>query len=137
MSLFGTPPWAVKTSRPIATKAAVLRALGREADADTTMDRAIGSDGATAQNIHQYGMNVLAGGRKDRAMLIFKGNRDRHPDDMFWPYLGLARGYAALVDTKHAIASWEIALRHVPPAEEPNRARFEKALQGLKSGSSP
>ena len=34
------------------TKASVLRALGREADADTTMDRALRSDGASAIVVH-------------------------------------------------------------------------------------
>jgi tetratricopeptide (TPR) repeat protein len=115
------------------TKAAVLHALGREADADTTMDRAIRSDGATAPAIHQYGMALLAAGRTERAMRVFQFNRRQHPDDRFWPYVGLARGYTALGDKKHAIESWEVALKNLPPSQQANRPRLEQALQALKS----
>jgi hypothetical protein len=117
------------------TKAAVLRALGRESDADTTMDRAIRSQGAGAQQIHQYGMSLLQAGRRDRAMEIFKFNRQQHPAEKFWPFVGLARGYTAVGDRKNAIANWEIALRNVPPGLEANRPAFERALQALKAGT--
>ena len=36
-------------------------------------------------------------------------NRQRHPDETFVTYVGLARGYAAMGDTKNAIANWETA----------------------------
>jgi hypothetical protein len=114
------------------TKAAVLDALGREADADTTMDRALRSEGASAQPVHQYGMRLLAAGRKDRAMEIFQFNRRAHPNDTFWPYLGLARGYTALGDKRRAITNWEIAIKNIPPALAPNRAAFERALRDLR-----
>ena len=97
------------------------------------MDRAIRSDGASAVVVHQYGMSLLAAGRKDRAMQVFQFNRQQHPDDRFWPYVGLARGYTALGDKKHAIANWELALRNVPPGQAQNRTRLEQALQALKT----
>ena len=115
------------------TKAAVLEALGRDADADTTMDRALRSDGATAPAIYQYGMTLLAAGRKDRALTVFKLNRDRHLDDKFWPYVGLARGYTATGDKKNAIASWETALRNLPPAQAAFRPQLERQLRELRS----
>lgn len=118
------------------TKASVLNALGRGSDADTTMDRALRSEGASAVIVHQYAMSLLASGRKDRAMEIFQFNRKQHPDDRFWPYVGLARGYTALGDRKRAIQSWEFALRNLPPGQAANRARFEQALQALKTPSS-
>jgi tetratricopeptide (TPR) repeat protein len=96
------------------------------------MDRAIRSDGALAPLVHQYGMSLLAAGRKDRAMQVFRLNRQRHPDDKFWPYVGLARGYTALGDKKRAIENWELALKNVPPSQVPNRARLEQALQALR-----
>jgi DUF2911 family protein len=119
----------------LSTKASVLLALGRQMDADTTMDRAIHSDGAGAPQIHQYGMSLLQAGRKEKAMEVFQFNRERHPDEKFWPYVGLARGYTALGDKKRAIASWEMALKNVPPNLEANRPAFEKALQNLKNKS--
>jgi len=115
------------------TKASVLRALGRDMDADTTMERAMRSEGAGAQQIHQYGMSVLQAEKKEKAMEIFKFNRQRHPDDKFFPYLGLARGYTALGDKKNAIANWEVVLKNIPPGLEGNRPAFERALQTLKS----
>jgi tetratricopeptide (TPR) repeat protein len=117
------------------TKASVLQALGRQHDADTTMDRALRSEGASAVVVHQYGMSVLAAGRKDRAMEVFQLNRKQHPDDRFWPYVGLARGYTALGDKKRAIESWEVALKNVPAQQAPNRARFQQALEALKRSS--
>jgi hypothetical protein len=118
-----------------ATKASVLQALGRDADADTTMDRAMRLDGATAPAIYQYGMTVLGAGRKDRALQVFNADRVRFPDDKFWPYLGLARAYTALGDKKNAIASWETALQHLPPSQATARPRLEAALKALKEGA--
>jgi hypothetical protein len=117
-----------------ATKARVLEALGRQADADTTMDRAVRSAGAAAIVVYRYAASLLAAGRTERAMVFFKLNRERHRDDPFWPYLGLARGYTALGDTRNAIANWETALRNLPPALESNRPGFEEALRRLKGG---
>ena len=114
------------------TKASVLRALGREADADTTMDRALRSDGATAVVVHQYAMSVLAAGKKERAMQIFQFNRAQHPDDRFWPFVGLARGYTALGDRKRAIQNWELALRNVPPAQAANRAAVRAGAPSIE-----
>jgi hypothetical protein len=43
-------------------------------------------------------MSLLAAGRKDKAMEVFKFNKLQHPDETFWTYLGLARGYTAIGD---------------------------------------
>ena len=117
-----------------ATKASVLQALGRDTDADTTMDRAMHSEGASAIAIYSYGMTTLNAGRKDRALGIFKIDQKLFPNDKFWPYLGLARAYTALGDKKSAIASWETVLQNVPPAQSTAKPRFEAALQALKAG---
>jgi tetratricopeptide (TPR) repeat protein len=115
------------------TKAAVLTAMGRDAAADTVMDRAIQLPETDARSVHQYGTRLLAAGRKDRAMRVFEANRRLHPADKFWPYVGLARGYTALGDRKAAIASWDVALKHVPPDQQANVPNIEKAVQSLKS----
>ena len=117
------------------TKAAVLTAMGRDADADTVMDRAIQLPETDARSVHQYGTRLLAAGRKDRAMRVFEANRRLHPADKFWPYVGLARGYTALGDRKAAIASWDVALKHVPPDQQGNVPNIQKAVQALKSSS--
>jgi Protein of unknown function (DUF2911) len=114
------------------TKAVVLHAMGRDADADTLMDRAIRLPGTPARGVHQYAMGLLSSDRKDRAVEIFQLNRRLHPDERFWTYLGLARGYTAVGDKKKAIANWEITLRNVPPNLTANVPAFQKALQALK-----
>lgn len=117
------------------TKAVVLQAMGRETDADTLMDRAIRLPGTSAIDVYQYAVGLLARNTKDRAMRFFQLNRQLHPDERFWTYLGLARGYTAVGDKKKAIANWEIVLRNVPPTFTANVPAFEKALQDLKAGA--
>src|SRR5581483_3705523 len=122
----------VENFATLRTKANVLRAMGRNADADATMDRAVTMADASIIGIHQYGQSLIAAGRKDKAMEVFRLNRDRHPDDTFVTYVGLARGYTALGDTKNAIANWEIAIKNLPENQKPNRAVYEEALKALK-----
>jgi hypothetical protein len=113
-------------------KAAVFQAMGRDADADTTMDHAVRLPSTNARGVYQYGASLLAAGRVPRALAMFKLNHDLHPDDRFWTSLGLARGYAAAGDKKSAIANWEVVLRNVPPAQKARVPLFEKALQSLR-----
>lgn len=115
------------------TKAAVLTAMGREGDAETTMDKALHLPGVDAIEIHRYAMGVLRGGRKEKAMEIFQFNFKQHPDEKFYTYVGLARGYTAMGDKEKAIKNWEIALQNVPELQKPNRPVYEKALQELKA----
>ena len=107
--------------------------MGRDADADTVMDRAIKLPDTDAPSVHRYGLAMLAAGRKDRAMRVFEANRRLHPADKFWPYVGLARGYTALGRRKAAIASWDVALKHVPRDQQANLPNLEKAAQALRS----
>ena len=65
-------------------------------------------------------------------MTIFRMNRERHPEEKFVTFVGLARGYTALGDTKNAIANWEIALRNIPDNQKANLAVYEQALKALK-----
>ena len=114
------------------TKAAVLRAMGRDGDADSVMDEAVATDDAPVIGIHQYGTSLIAAGRKDKAMTIFMLNRQRHRDEMFVTYVGLARGYTALGDTSKAIANWEIALKNIPESQKVNLPVYEQALKALR-----
>jgi tetratricopeptide (TPR) repeat protein len=87
---------------------------------------------APVMGIHQYGASLIAAGKKDKAMAIFRMNRERHPDDTFVTYVGLARGYTAIGDTKNAIANWETALKNIPENQKPNLPVYEQALKALK-----
>jgi len=114
------------------TKAAVLRAMERASDADTVMDKAITMPDAPVMGIHQYGSTLLAAGKSEKAMQVFKMNRERHPEDTFVTYVGLARGYTATGDVKNAIANWELALKNIPDNQKQNLPAYEQALKALK-----
>ena len=114
------------------TKAAVLTALGRESEADAIMEKALRLPATETISIHQYGMRLLRAGKKEKAMQVFQFNAKQHPEEKFYTYVGLARGYTAAGDKLSAIKNWEIALQNVPEIQKPNRAVYEKALKDLK-----
>jgi hypothetical protein len=117
------------------TKAAVLDAMDRSADADAVMTEALHVVGTDALVVHSYGMSLLNSGKKEKAMGVFKLNREQHPDDKFVTYVGLARGFTAMGDKPSAIKNWEIALRNVPEQRKAMIPVIEKALKTLKSGT--
>jgi tetratricopeptide (TPR) repeat protein len=78
-------------------------------------------------------MRLLRGGKKEKAMEIFQFNLKQHPDEKFYTYVGLARGYTVMGDKEKAIKNWEIALQNVPESQKSNRPVYEKALQDLKA----
>lgn len=113
------------------TKADILTAMNRAADADAVMKEAIELD-PTLNDLHQYGRALLADGKNERALEIFKLNRTRHKDDTFTTYVGLARGYAAVGNKKEAIKNWEMALKNLPANQQQNRAAYEEEIKKLK-----
>jgi hypothetical protein len=116
------------------TKAAVLRAMNRGDEANAIMDKAINHPTATVQQIHGYGRFLLGDGKKEKALEVFKFNRTKNPQDTFTTYVGLARGYTAVGDTKNAIKNWEMALKNVPADQKQNLALYEAELKKLKGG---
>lgn len=116
----------------LATKAAVLSAMGRQPEANATLEKALHVPGTDVTDVHQYGMRTLRSGDKEKAMTIFKANAETHPNDKFYPYVGLARGYTALGDKASAIKNWELALRSVPEEQKINLPVYEKALEELR-----
>lgn len=115
------------------TKAMVLDALNRSAEAETVMAKAIAHPTANVQEIHQYGRTLLAQGKNQKAFEVFKLNRTRHPEDKFTTYVGLARGYTAIGDKKNAIKNWETAIKNLPENQKANIAAYEAELKKLKS----
>ena len=116
------------------TKAAVLRAMNRGDEANAIMEKAINHPTATVQQIHGYGRLLLGEGKKEKALEVFKFNRTKNPQDTFTTYVGLARGYTAVGDTKNAIKNWEIAIKNIPEDQKPNLAAYEGELKKLKGG---
>jgi tetratricopeptide (TPR) repeat protein len=117
------------------TKAAVLEAMGRDAEADTVMQKALHLPGAESVFVYVYGMKLLRSGKNSKAMEVFDLNQKQHPEEKFWTSLGLARGYSAVGDKKNAIANWEIVLRNVPANLNNRTPGFEAALKKLKESS--
>jgi hypothetical protein len=117
------------------TKAAVLTAMGRDSEADAVMQKALRLPGTDAYSIYAYGMGLLNGGKKSKAMEIFLTNQRQHADEKFWTALGLARGYTATGDKKNAIANWEIVLHNIPENLSNRAPAYEKALKSLKETS--
>jgi tetratricopeptide (TPR) repeat protein len=88
---------------------------------------------ATVLDIHQYGRSLLALGRKDRALEVFKMNAQLHPD--VWPVnYGLARGYSATGDYKSALESLLRAQQQVPKGDALNAAAILINIDKLKRG---
>lgn len=114
------------------TKALVLSAMGKESEADAIMGKAIKHPTASVQSIHQYGRTLLAAGKTQKALDVFKLNRQLHADDTFTTYVGLARGYTAAGDKKNAIKNWEIAIKNLPADQKGNLNAYQAELKKLK-----
>jgi tetratricopeptide (TPR) repeat protein len=120
----------------LSTKAAVLEGLGRDAEAEPLMKKALELPGTSVVQIYFFGSGRLAAGKKAEALEVFKFNARKHPEEKFWTTVGLAKGYTATGDKKNAIRNWEIAIQNVPPSQKRNLPRFESTLKALKEGSS-
>jgi tetratricopeptide (TPR) repeat protein len=115
-------------------KLSVLTAMGKQTEADAVIDKAIHLPDASVMDIHQFARGLLAAGKKEKAMEVFKYNAQKNPDDKFTPNVGLARGYAAMGDTKNAILSWEKAIKNVPENQKTNLKFYQGELDKLKAG---
>ena len=122
----------VEDFNSLQTKASVLTAMNKEADAEALMSKAITLPSATVQAIHQYGRSLLASGKTGKAMEVFKLNQKRNPADKFTTNVGLARGYTALGDKKNAIRHWELALKNIPETQKANTNFYQEELKKLK-----
>lgn len=116
----------------LSTKAQVLTAMGREAEADVQMDKAIKHPTASVNLIHQYGRSLLTAGKTQRAFEVFQYNARAHSSEKFTPNVGLARVYTAMGDKKNAIKYWEIAIKNLPENQKQNLAFYEAELKKLK-----
>ncbi|HEU5290335.1 MAG TPA: DUF2911 domain-containing protein [Cyclobacteriaceae bacterium] len=119
----------------LSTKAQVLTAMGKDAEVELVMDKAIKHPTATVQAIHQYARTLLGAGKKEKAMQVFQYNFKAHPEEKFTPNVGLARGYTALGDKKNAIKHWEAAIKNIPENQKQNLSFYEGELKKLKEGA--
>jgi hypothetical protein len=127
--------FGVEDFSTLSTKAAVLDAMGRTSEADAVMDKALTMPNTSMFSMHSYGVVLLRTSRADRALKIFLLNQQRNPEEKFWTYLDLARGYTALNDKTNAIKNWEIAIANVPENFKFLLPQFQAALKKVKEGS--
>lgn len=119
-----------KSFSALQTKAEILSKLNRTEEADKLMNESMNT--ASIIEVHQYGRALLAAARNERALEVFKLNRQRHPDDTFTTLVGLARGYTAVGNKQDAIKNWELALKNVPENQKGNLPQLEAELKKLR-----
>jgi hypothetical protein len=118
-----------KNFQTLSTKAQILTAQGKTAEADATMKEALPL--GTVADIHQYARQLLINKRPKDAMETFKLNYDKHPNE-FTTNMGMARGLSATGDYKKALDYLKKAQAQAPDAI--NKGNIEKLIPVLEAG---
>jgi len=106
------------------TKAFVLQQLGRGAEGDALVKKALPL--ATMIELHQYGRQLIQQKKQKEALEVFKQNYDKHPGE-FTTLMGLTRGYSANGDYRSALKYANQALALAP---DPNNKAFIQRMIG-------
>lgn len=118
-----------KTFANAQIKAAILRKMGKESEAEKLMDDSMKL--GTVFQVHGHGRALITQGKTDRAMKVFKWNASNHKNT--WPVnYGLARGYEAKGDKKSALKYLNKALALAPA--KVNKDRVQANIDRLKKG---
>ena len=112
---------------PQSTKAQILQKLGKNAEADALMKKALPL--ANMQEVHQYGRSLLAQKKTREALEVFKMNYTKNPNQ-FTTLMGLTRGYSATGDFKNALKYAALAQPLAP--NDANRKFLIEAIEKLK-----
>ncbi|WP_282161637.1 DUF2911 domain-containing protein [Ulvibacterium marinum] len=98
-------------------KSQILTKQGKTAEAEALMDEAL--EMATVFEIHGYGRQLIAQGKKEKALEVFKMNAKKNKGT--WPVdYGLARGYSAVGNYKSALKHIKVAAGRAPDAVNKN-----------------
>lgn len=113
------------------TLADAQEANGNTADAAKTRGEAMNHPSATVFDLHGYGRQLIAKGKKEEALKVFQLNAKRNPG--VWPTNGgLARGYSAMGNYPEALKYAKLALAQAP--DDANRKNLENAVKKLEAG---
>jgi len=113
------------------TLADAQEANGKTADAAKSRDAAMNDPSATVFDLHGYGRQLIAKGKKDEALKVFQLNAKRNPG--VWPTNGgLARGYSATGNYPEALKYAKLALAQAP--DDANRKNLENMIKKLEAG---
>jgi hypothetical protein len=111
------------------TKAVVLDSLGRTAEADQAMQKALPF--GDKNELYFYARTLTTHNQGQKALEIFKMDYDKHPDE-FLTNAGMARGYSAVGDYKKALT---YALKAQAQARDVfNKDITAKMVQKLQDG---
>ena len=118
-----------KNFQTLATKAAVLKKLNRNTEADKLMDEAL----LLGQMIelHQYGRQLIGEKKPQKALEVFQLNYKKNPN-VFTTNVGLARGYSAVGNYKKALSYMEAARKQAP--DQVNRDNVTASIEKLRAG---
>lgn len=123
------PFFGVETFTTISLKSQIQEKLGKTADAEATMKKAM--EKANVQEIHQYGRQLITQKKPEKAMEIFALNHTKNGDT--WPvHVGLMRGYSATGNLKKALEHAQKALAQAP--DDINRKNLEASVKTLSEG---
>lgn len=114
------------------TKANVLNAMDKSDEADVVMTKAINHHSAAVGQVHQYARSLIAAGKNEKALEVFKLNQKLHPEDKFTTSVGLARGYGAVGNKKNAVKYWEEAIKNIPENQKQFLSVYEGELKKAK-----
>jgi len=111
-------------------KAQLLAKAGETEASEEMMARAL--EKASPLQIHGYGRQLIAQGKADEALEIFKLNAERNPETWFID-VGLARGYSALGELEKAAEHMWAASKKAPEAQQAAYEGMAKQLEGGES----
>jgi tetratricopeptide (TPR) repeat protein len=113
------------------TLATAQEAAGMTAESKVTRERAMSHPTASATDLHTYGRQLLAQGKKEDALRIWELNAKRNPNK--WPVnVGLARGYSAVGRYKDALKYAKLALAQA--TDDVNKKSLEAGIKKLEAG---
>ena len=119
-----------KNFNNLSIKSQILEKQGKTAEAKAAMDEALAL--GTVFEIHGYGRQLIAQGKKDEALEVFKWNAKNHKNT--WPVdFGLARGYSAVGDYKMALKHLKIAEGRAP--DQANKDAIAANITKLEAGT--
>lgn len=110
------------------TKAQILMAMEKTAEAMKIMDEALADPTASVNDYYGYGRQLIGMDKDSEAMEIFKTLNKKWPKHWLAPH-GLARAYSALGDFKKALKYEKAALAICPEGSKPYLEGYLKMLE--------
>jgi tetratricopeptide (TPR) repeat protein len=114
----------------LSTYAGLLEKMNQKTKADSVMKKALPM--ATLLQMNSYGRTLLRQNKKKEALDIYKMNYEKYPNDIY-TRLGMARGYAAVGNTKEALAYLAKA-RETAKGDANTIATVDKMIADVKAG---